>query len=873
VERSIPAASLSAVKTSTPSSGSEVKPGDEIAYTITVTNTDSSDASNVVVTDVIPVGTAFVSAQNGGVYGLTKDGVTYAVQWVIPSIASGASAAVRFTVRVLPLMGHDTQAVIENVGYVGGLPGTQFFDPDEPTDSGDPSNPREPTNKTEHVVRRPDIAAVKSSAPPSGTIVSIPTVITYTITVKNNGLDTATNVIVIDPVPAGTTLVSGSISSDGIFGFASDSESVVVQWIIPEIQAGQSVYVSFEVSVNPLASGESYRVMHNVAYTGGPVGPSYYNPNNPTGDSTNPRTPTNETEHILRSEYGVHITKSASPASGTSVKPGDTIKYTITVHNGGSGDASNLIIADPVPVGTRLVPGSISSGGISGLASDGESVIVQWTRVSVPAGGSVNLSFSVEVLDMPEGQFVGTIRNRAYLRDKPGTGTFDPKNPDGEPSNQTEHPVYIPKLRYNKRSDPPSGSFVQPDSVITYYIDVQNVGMVESDFVVVTDPVPAGTQLLEYSDGHGVVVVADDDDDGDSGDGDVLVVDTADGGVAVRWLLGELAAGERRGVWFSARVLPVADTDPIGDIVNVAYIRETPTEPTDPDEPFDPDDPGDPTNETRTHIYTLIKRSVPASGTTVYIGTEITYTIELSNLSSEPMTGFAITDVIPLHTQYVSSDPDAELVTQGQLSGLVWKLPTLNGGESTEVSFTVRVKSYGWIRNVAYLDPDGGDDYDPNDPEGEPSNPTENPPYNPPPPVTPTPSPEPESTPTPEPTGSPTPEPEPTGTPTPSLTPAPLVSPIPTPEPTATPTPPPIPGVTIMPGDDTFVVVDEDGIPQGEWRWDPDDEVWIYEPYPPLGSVPKTGDDFHSARYAALLIISAAGLFFSATRKKRDKRS
>jgi uncharacterized repeat protein (TIGR02543 family) len=56
-----------------------------------------------------------------------------------------------------------------------------------------------------------------------------------------------------------------------------------------------------------------------------------------------------------------------------------------------------------------------------------------------------------------------------------------------------------------------------------------------------------------------------------------------------------------------------------------------------------------------------------------------------------------------------------------------------------------------------------------------------------------------------------------------------------------TPTPPPPPPPP--PDDDDpwiVVVVDEDGTPQGEWHWDPDDEVWVLEPYTPLA--PPTGD-------------------------------
>jgi uncharacterized repeat protein (TIGR02543 family) len=104
------------------------------------------------------------------------------------------------------------------------------------------------------------------------------------------------------------------------------------------------------------------------------------------------------------------------------------------------------------------------------------------------------------------------------------------------------------------------------------------------------------------------------------------------------------------------------------------------------------------------------------------------------------------------------------------------------------------------------------------------------PPYTPDP--TPTPTPPPEETPDPSPTPDPTPTPEPTPTPTPEQPPVPN-----------------IPGNTVVPGDDgSYIELDEDGTPKGEWHWDDSAEEWIYDEYPPLGDLPiidpapKTGD-------------------------------
>ena len=53
---------------------------------------------------------------------------------------------------------------------------------------------------------------------------------------------------------------------------------------------------------------------------------------------------------------------------------------------------------------------------------------------------------------------------------------------------------------------------------------------------------------------------------------------------------------------------------------------------------------------------------------------------------------------------------------------------------------------------------------------------------------------------------------------------------------------PTIYGHSIVAGEDgVYIEFDEDGVPLGEWHWDEEMEEWIFDEYPPLGSLPKTG--------------------------------
>jgi len=84
-------ADLSITKTD---SADPVLAGQDLTYTLVVANGGPSDATNVVVTDAVPAGTSFVSADGGG---LEAGGI---VTWNLGTVADGGSATVHVTIHV-----------------------------------------------------------------------------------------------------------------------------------------------------------------------------------------------------------------------------------------------------------------------------------------------------------------------------------------------------------------------------------------------------------------------------------------------------------------------------------------------------------------------------------------------------------------------------------------------------------------------------------------------------------------------------------------------------------------------------------------------------------------------------------------------------
>ncbi|MFN2632303.1 MAG: CARDB domain-containing protein, partial [Thermoanaerobaculia bacterium] len=86
---------------------------------------------------------------------------------------------------------------------------------------------------------------------------------------------------------------------------------------------------------------------------------------------------------------GATPTLTISKSAPASVISGQTLTYTLTYRNSGSGGASGVVIQDAIPAGTTFVS---ASGG--GNAAGG---VVTWTLGTVNAGGTGTVSFTVTV--------------------------------------------------------------------------------------------------------------------------------------------------------------------------------------------------------------------------------------------------------------------------------------------------------------------------------------------------------------------------------------------------------------------------------------------------------------------------------------------
>jgi uncharacterized repeat protein (TIGR01451 family) len=293
---------------------STVTAGDNVPYTITVSNSGPAPAYGVAFTDVLPAGSTFVSfVQNSGPAASCVQ-ATGTVQCSIGELPPGQSAQFTLVVRA-----GDTTGLVNDITLT-----TESFDTNSANDSDSVATTVTPSA---------DLTAGKSG-PAS---VMVENNVTYAVTVTNNGPSTASNVSVTDNAPAGTTFVSATQTSGPAFSCVG---TVCTRATLAPLA---SATFDFTYAVPLGASGSVTNTATVASTTADPV------PGNNTATAITPIVPAS-------ADLAVTKTGPATIAGGTNVT------FTVTLTNNGPSTASNVSVTDDAPAGTAFVS-VIQTGG------------------------------------------------------------------------------------------------------------------------------------------------------------------------------------------------------------------------------------------------------------------------------------------------------------------------------------------------------------------------------------------------------------------------------------------------------------------------------------------------------------------------------
>lgn len=397
-----------------------------LTYTIEVTNNGPSDATGVTAIDLLPPGTAFVSAtptqgscgESGGL-----------VTCLLGAIAAGNSATI--TIDLVP--GPSSVGVITNSVSVSG---------DQP--DTDPADNQAAADTT--VTPVTDLEVTKTDGVAQ---VVAGTATTYSVTLSNNGPSALpAGAVVVDTIPAGTT--GSETESDCVPG-----SGVITCTTSAPLAAGGSV--SWDVSVAIPPSYGPGTVINSAAIFSSPL---------PDPNAANDTASDTDTV-VAEADLAILKTDVDDP-----VMVGDDVFYTITIVNGGPSTADGVQVIDLLPANTvflSAVPGQGSCGEAGG--------VVTCSIGSVDPGSSVIIDISVTAAPGTEGTMINTASVSAATTD-----------PDPSDNVGTETTTVDPIADLEVLKVGPSSANAGEDAV--YTVTVSNRGPSPATSVVLDDTLP-----------------------------------------------------------------------------------------------------------------------------------------------------------------------------------------------------------------------------------------------------------------------------------------------------------------------------------------------------------------------------------------------
>lgn len=621
--------------------GRTIQIGDRLKYTVHWSNDAVDEDGNpttakIIVTDEIPAGTTYV-ADSAKAYDSTGAEITSAqvenndgtLTWTLDEQAANATGTVVFTVEVHPSIMDLETRVIDNTAYVQ-------IGENGPTVKTNTTENNVPGKSVGHMPASDLTTYVKNA---NGNLVGVGDVLAYNISWSNTE-DSAATIVIKDKVPAGTTIIAGSISEGGGY----DANTNTVTWTLNNRPSGDSGTVSFNVLVDQSvvdliddpASGTIKDTVKNTATI-------------KIGD--NPEVSTNTVTNPVPEKDVTNVTKNIQDADGKAAAVGDVLTYTVHWRNTSS-ETTNITITDTVPDGTTFVEqsaGTDSNG--SYIAPDSKGKLT-WTLENVGSNASGTVTFQVKVDDSVFDLPAQIVENVATVK----------INGDPEISTNTVTNPVSGKEVENSSGGKIDGSQVAIGDELTYIVHYSNAESSPAQ-ITITDQVPDGTAYVSGSATS-------------SADNATVTLDSTNKNIT--WTIPGVASGDSGTVSFRVKV--TEDAVEHSTITNEASIKVGDNDPMQ-------------TNKVENNVPTkkvTDSQNNYINGKLVKVGDELTYEVNYANLTSEPA-DVTITDSIPAGTEYVENSVSEGGSYSDTDNKVTWTFEDVAAGTSGTVSFKVKV--------------------------------------------------------------------------------------------------------------------------------------------------------------------------------------
>ncbi|MEK5122605.1 DUF7507 domain-containing protein [Bacillus sp. FSL R9-9492] len=431
--------------------------GETISYTILITNSGNTAATNVQLTDPLPNGTILTLGS------VTLNGVLQNVDSLVAlpigTIPGGATVTLSFQVTVINIT---AQNPIINNAFASYI---YTVNPSLP-----PTSKTANSNSVTSTIRLANLHANKSV---SQTFAEVGDGLTYTFALTNDGNVTANNVLLSDFIVNGTSFVPNSVIVNGVTQPGATPASIN----IGSINANTTITASFQILITSIPNPNPILNSASVSYN------FIVDPNvSPVSTNT-----TTNTTFIQVNDANVISAKTVDRAFAT---VGDILTYTVSLTNTGSVSADNPTFIDINPDGTTFIPNTFL---INGVLQNNADPNIGVLLPSIPASGLITVSYQVTVTALPAQNPTTNSSSTQYsFVLNPG----DPPIIETSLSNTVSTQINLANVIIFKDVDLTIADVGQP---ITYTIALANPGNTPANNVIVTDILPPGTTLVPNS--------------------------------------------------------------------------------------------------------------------------------------------------------------------------------------------------------------------------------------------------------------------------------------------------------------------------------------------------------------------------------------
>ncbi|MBK7224392.1 MAG: DUF11 domain-containing protein [Saprospiraceae bacterium] len=506
--------------------------GQEVDFKITVFNQGNVTAQNVLITDYIPSGFAYVSA-----YGWTFDGVNKATQTITSTIKPGDSSSLLIKLRVLPNPSSSTAYV--NVAEISGATDTTNTprvdidsNPDgNPGNDGDPVDDEinDPNDEDDHDPSRIDVYDLALRK-----VVTTPPTYTYgqnlnfRIRVYNQGTLPVTNTVVEDYIPVGYTYLS---SLNPLWTGAAPTVSYTH---VPVLNPGDSFEINLILQLSRTDGGATdwinYSEISSMRDVTGTTDVSAQDvDSDPNGDtagerevtpgSTNDDNITDITKAGDQDDHdpaGIEIYDLALRKQFKGTYPlryGDIIAYEIKIFNQGNVNAQNIFVSDYIPQGYSFNPienpnwvydpiTRIASTTFSNVVVAGDSAAVSINLTLEQFTGDRSAWKNIAEIETSEDTNGNPKEDIDSTPDKVVDNDGNPVDDAiHDPNDEDDHdPAEVEVLDIALRKWVPNEKpYYVPGEEVDFVISLHNQGNVVSSSIVVKDYLPNGFTFVAAS--------------------------------------------------------------------------------------------------------------------------------------------------------------------------------------------------------------------------------------------------------------------------------------------------------------------------------------------------------------------------------------